>query len=150
MTDTTHQEGHMDAQVAEFVTGFTFEHDGHSFEVRADRIVRDGKEVAVLLSPGWGAGFITWCTGVSPFEPKLVALVLAGKQDVLVKANEDRSGVATAEVAEWLGLGDDDHLYLGGADDLEIRYVPLGMGFEYDEHDGNESLRLFHNPPFVA
>ena len=133
----------MDAQVAEFVTGFTFTHDGHSFEVRADRIVRDGKEVAVLLSPGWGAGFITWNTGISPFEPKLVALVLAGKQDELAKANP-------VEVAEWLGLGDDDYVSLHGADDLVITYVPLGMGFEYDEHDGNESLRLFHNPPFVA
>ncbi len=111
----------------------TFEHDGHKFEVRNDRVVRDGKEVAVLVSPGFGAGFVTWCTGVSPMDPKLVILVLTGKRDVIAQTHGD-------ELAEWLGLAEDADLYTSGARDLVIEYVPVGTAFRIDEYDGSESL----------
>ena len=121
----------------------TFEHDGHKFEVRNDRVVRDGKEVAVLVSPGFGAGFVTWCTGVSPMDPKLVILVLAGKRDVIAQASDD-------ELAEWLGLADDAYLYTSGSCDLVIEYVPVGTRFRIDEYDGSESLVTLDDLSYIA
>lgn len=112
----------------------SFEHDGHKYEVRGDRIVRDGKEVCVLVSPGYGGGFCTWNDCISPMDPRLVLLVLAGKRDLLAKANP-------SEVAEFLGLGD-EYVSLHGARDLTIYHVPLGKRFRLDEYDGAESVEV--------
>jgi hypothetical protein len=107
-----------------------FTHDGHEFALRGDRIVRDGTEVCVLVSYGYGAGFCSWNEEVSPFEPKIVAIVLAGQKHALADADP-------GEVAAWLGI---DHVYLGGASGLQIEYLPLGTRFRIDEYDGAESL----------
>jgi hypothetical protein len=117
-----------------------FTHDGHLFELRGDRIVRDDTEVCVLISPGFGAGFVTWCDGVSPFEPRIVALVLTGHRDLL-------AGADTEEVREWLGA---EHVYLGGAGQLTVQYVPLGVAFDINEYDGSESLVLATELPWTA
>lgn len=118
----------------------TFEHDGHRFEVRGNKIVRDGTETCVLVSPGYGAGFVTWCDGVSPTDPRIVALVLAGHRDDLASADPD-------EVREWLGA---EHVYLGGAADLTVQYVALGARFRIDEYDGCESLTLLSDLTYEA
>lgn len=117
-----------------------FEHDGHAFQLRGDRIVRDGREACVLVSPGFGAGFVTWCDGVSPFEPKIVALVLAGQQHLLAAADPQ-------QVAEMLGA---EHVCLLGVWNLEIAYVPLGTQFRIDEYDGSESLIFVSDLPYQA
>src|ERR1700761_4005941 len=96
-----------------------FEHDGHTYELREDRIVRDNTHFGVLVSPGFGAGFITWCDGVSPTDPRLVAAVLAGKRDMIAAQDSD-------ELAAELGA---KYMYLGGAGDLEIAWLPLGTRF---------------------
>lgn len=141
---TTNQEGHMGTEIARTLhlpdeQPLTFEHEGHSFEIKSDRIVRDGKEVCVLVSPGFGAGFITWNDCISPMNPKLVALVLAGQRGALVQAKDEGR---EADVAEWLGLPEDTFLSLNGARDLEIYYVPIGSRFRLDEYDGAESVEV--------
>lgn len=95
------------------------------------KLERNG-EVAVLVSPGYGAGWSTWadeeyrlaCT----FDKDIAEAVLADDRN---KAAE----LATAKYGEYF--------YTGGAEQLRVEWVPKGSRFEINEYDGNESLRIF-------
>lgn len=93
----------------------------------AERVVRDGK-VAVLVSPGYGAGWSTWADEIGPeaavFAPDVVAWVEAGKPDIDEEEAFGRYG------------------YLGGLSDVVIEWVPVGTRFIIDEYDGSESLTI--------
>lgn len=108
----------------------------HALDVVAERVVRDGR-VAVLYSPGFGAGWSTW--GDSEirdrllFDPEVVAWVEGGKQGPLPDL-EAKYG---------------EYFYDGGADDLAIRWVPVGTRFRVHEYDGSESVVLFDEDEWV-
>lgn len=92
------------------------------------KVIRDGK-VAVIISPGFGAGFVSWNNEISPFEPKVISMIEA-----------DRQGEITQEWCEKeLGI---KNVYCGGADDLEIEWVKEGEKFSINEYDGSESLYI--------
>ena len=95
-----------------------------------DRVVIDG-HVAVLHSPGHGAGWSTWNIEYSDeelmFDPGLGDLVLAGRK------HEEITVYATLK---WPGA------YLGGLSELNIRWVPVGTRFQIREDDGNEIVVL--------
>lgn len=103
----------------------------HSLHVIAERVVRDGK-VAVLYSPGFGAGWSTWADDSLRerllFDPEVVAWVEGGK----------KGPVPDLEAK----FGDDDYFYDGGASDLQVRWVPIGVRFRIHEYDGSESVIL--------
>lgn len=93
------------------------------------KVVRDG-QVAVLVSPGFGAGWSTWGAGERGlFSPELVAVLERPDHTA-----EDLEEVAVAVV------GPD--CYLGGLHDLRIMWVPVGTQFRIHEYDGSESLVL--------
>jgi hypothetical protein len=93
-----------------------------------EKVIRDGK-VAVLVSPGFGAGWSTWAHGEigerCMFDPIVVAWVEGGK-------------VGEVPVAHY----GDAYFYIGGADGLEIEWVPVGTAFMISEYDGSESIRF--------
>jgi hypothetical protein len=102
-----------------------------------DKVIRNGK-VAVLISPGYGAGWYTWSHHKELlFHPKLVAMVEANKQ----------SEITDQWIARELGLND---VYCGGAEDLEIIWLHEGTAFEVEEYDGSESIRTIANLTLVA
>jgi hypothetical protein len=115
--------------------------EGHHYEVKSDRVIRDGHETAVLLSPGFGGGFVTWSEGVSPFEPLLVIPVLLGRKDWIV--NADKEKLAEEIGAEYITNG-------GGAEDLKIVWVPNGYSFGITDYDGNEYLLYPTDLPYRA
>lgn len=94
-----------------------------------DKVVRDGK-VAVVYSPGYGAGWSTWNSGKSfdsealIFSPGIVRFVEA----------EDWEGLV-AHMKEYF-----PDAYLGGMGELEIAWVPVGTRYILSEFDGNESV----------
>lgn len=90
-----------------------------------EKIIRDGK-VAVAVSPGYGAGWSTW-NDVDPMDAKFNQLFLDG----------DLEGIEA--LSEGL-KGDDTYIYTGGAEDVEIVWVPVGTKFVIEEYDGSESL----------
>lgn len=100
----------------------------HALDVIAERVVRDG-HVAVLVSPGFGAGWSTWCDKELReqvlFDPKIVAWVEDGKV----------GPVPTDHLS-------DEYFYTGGAEDLIVEWVPVGTKFRIHEYDGSESLIL--------
>lgn len=93
-----------------------------------NKVIRDGR-VAVLYSPGYGAGWSTWAgTEIREdilFDPGAVELVEQEKWDEL-------------EVYITLKY---PALYTGGLRDLQIEWIPQGEQFIVDEYDGNESIR---------
>ena len=91
-----------------------------------DKVSRDG-QVAVLYSPGFGAGWYTWNSDARAllFDPELVRLV---ETKALVAAIKDRAEVVCPDG------------YFGGADDLTIRWIPVGTRFRFHEYDGNEEI----------
>ena len=85
-------------------------------------VIRDEK-LAVLVSPGYGAGWSSWNTDHPDclFNPTIVQWVLNGKN---------------GDVPEVCG----EDFYYGGARDLVVHWVPVGTKFKIDEYDGNESI----------
>lgn len=99
--------------------------------MNVDKVIRDGN-VAVLVSPGFGAGWSTWAGDKKTwalFSPEVVAWVEDGKpggEEAIQKIVSTRFG--------------ESGFYCGGASDLEIEWVPQGTAFKLDEYDGSETL----------
>lgn len=110
--------------------------------MQADRLVRDG-QVAVLYSPGYGAGWSTWCHGdenmrlAMTFDPQIADIVDQGEQDWQEKAQ------AMAQIKY-------PDSYLGGLMDLKVKWLPVGAQFRVAEHDGNEWIEINHEIDWIT
>jgi hypothetical protein len=91
------------------------------------KVVRDDM-VAVIYSPGFGAGWSTWDHGqygeALIFDPMIVDLIEKQDADKLVN---------------YITLRYPD-LYTGGIDDLTIAWLPKDTLFRINEYDGSESI----------
>jgi hypothetical protein len=96
-----------------------------------NKVIRDGK-VAVLVSPGFGAGWSTWADSDLRervlFDPLVVEWVEGGK-------------LGDVPVDHF----DDAYLYTGGASDLVIEWLPVGTKFVIREYDGSERLETMED-----
>lgn len=100
------------------------------------KVIRDGK-VAVLVSRGFGAGWYSWNSDPNLlFHPKLVEMVESGR-----KSEIDN---------EWMKENIGIDIYCGGADDLEIEWLPQGTAFCIEEYDGAESIRTLDDLTLIA
>ena len=92
-----------------------------------NKLNEDGK-VAVLYSPGFGAGWYTWNYEHPEilFDPAIVKFVEKEKWD---------------ELATYVELKYPE-IYTGGMRDLTIEWIPEGALFKVNEYDGNESIEL--------
>lgn len=89
-----------------------------------EKVIRNGK-VAVLISPGYGAGFYTWDAPLEAiFHPTLVDLI--EKEQI-------------QEAIEFVKLMWPE-VYTGGVKNLKIQWLNEGEQFQIDEYDGSESL----------
>ena len=98
-----------------------------------NKVIRDGK-VAVLVSPGYGAGWSTWAySGEEDYrdfmlhDPTLVDMVEHG---------------IPAESIEAYVNSVHPNTYCGGADGLTIEWLPVGTAFRIHEYDGSESVEI--------
>lgn len=97
------------------------------------KVIRDGN-VAVLYSPGYGAGWSTWCYNNALietllFHPLIVEKVESGHENEITK--------------KWLvqQFGEEfEDVYCGGVDQLEIEWLPEGTTFRIEEYDGFETV----------
>lgn len=85
--------------------------------------------VAVLYSPGFGAGWYSW-HGIREllFDPQVVDMVLDKTTPKTIEHYCDR---VYGENASYIG-----------ADNLKVVWIPQGYQFIIDEYDGNEILTL--------
>lgn len=85
--------------------------------------------VAVLVSPGFGAGWSTWNRDHCPeivFDPEIVEAVL----------NEDRNLAANIATKKY------PNCYDGGTEDLMVEWLPVGTVFEIEEYAGSETIHV--------
>lgn len=103
-----------------------------------EKVIRDG-EVAILYSPGFGAGWYTWNTEHPEliFHPKLVAMVEEG----------NRLLITEHWVSANIGI---DAVYCGGAEDLTIAWLPQGTPFDILDYDGSESIHTYDDIKLIA
>lgn len=106
-------------------------------KVEHGRVVDRDDRVAVLYSPGYGAGWGTWNTDRKDcvFCPELVAAVLAEK---------DRDELERIAESHFPGI------YTGGLRDIDVEWIPRGTAFDIDEYDGYETIRSLDTPAWVA
>ena len=96
-----------------------------------NKVIRNG-EVAVLFSLGYGIGWYAHNRqhpGIL-YDWRVVAWVEDGKPDA-------RRSLLKADLEDTY-----PGIYLGGIDDLEIRWVPVGTRFYIHEYDGSERVVL--------
>lgn len=99
-----------------------------------EKLIRDG-EVAVLYSPGYGAGWSTWCHKDEQmrlsmlFNPQIADIVDWGASD-------------WREKAEAIALVKYPEAYTGGLADLRVRWLPVGTQFRVLEYDGDENIEI--------
>ena len=102
-----------------------------------EKHIVDGK-VAVLYSPGFGAGWSTWAYDdteqAMAMDRDLVLAFLDGGVDALVKVTAQKY----------------PDNYKGGAEDVEVAWLPEGTRFEIREYDGSETLHTLDNVSWLV
>ena len=100
-----------------------------------DKVIRDGK-VAVLYSPGYGAGWYSWHDRKELlFDPQIVEMVENNAKADIPKYVVDKYG--------------EEYVCTLGSEDLRIEWIPEGTHFEIDEYDGYESVRYLGDITFI-
>lgn len=92
-----------------------------------NKLLVNGK-VAVLYSPGHGAGWSTWNQEVPDlvFDPAIAEFV----------ENEKWAELNTYVKLKYPGI------YTGGMKDLAVTWLPVGTKFRIGEYDGNEKIEV--------
>jgi hypothetical protein len=99
-----------------------------------EKLIRDGS-VAVLYSPGYGAGWSTWC-----HEDEQIRLSMLFDPQIADIRNQNAPD--WQEQAESIALIKYPDTYIGGLADLEVRWLPVGTQFRVLEYDGHESIEI--------
>jgi hypothetical protein len=92
-----------------------------------NRVIRNG-QVAVLITPNFGAGWSTWMDKPEIlFDPEIVAMVENEQHERIIPYCKQTYG---------------QDGYYGAAWSLTIEWVDLGAEFIIEEYDGRETVRL--------
>lgn len=102
-----------------------------------EKIEKDGR-VAVLYSPGFGAGWSTLAD-----DDQKEALCMDAR---IVGAFLSGGSAAAVQVA--VDMFPD--LYTGGGHQLCVEWVPKGRPFEVEEYDGSESLHILGDRTYLV
>lgn len=103
-----------------------------------NKVIRDG-QVAVIYSPGFGAGWYTWNdTRIEDsqrllFDPEIVKMIEENRRDE-IEAYADRV------------YGEDGYWSTGN---LQVAWVPQGEKFMIKEYDGAEHVILLRDLPLI-
>ena len=92
-----------------------------------EKVICDGM-VAIVYSPGFGAGLYTWNQQYPDmvFDPMLVNLIETGKIDE----------AHTYAALRW------PDAYLDGLDSAVVDWIPQGTVFRIYEYDGSETIEI--------
>lgn len=111
--------------------------------MKTEKVIRDGM-VAVLYSPGFGAGWSTWQheDGIGEFVMFDRKLVEAAERGALHDEVE--------EMLEELFFGSGIYISTSGWSDVVIAWLPVGTRFEITEYDGAEGIRIFDESEYFV
>lgn len=116
---------------------------------------KDGK-IAILISPGFGAGWSTWDGDPSiAYDKRVVEFWLSHKDDWQfmhdVSSIPFRDNPAIEEIKQFFhSIGYDHCPYMGGFDDIVIKWVEPDTLWRINEYDGSEDLEIFSEAGFIS
>lgn len=106
-------------------------------------VIKDN-QVAILYSPGYGAGWSTW----NKEEYRKTLLMHPELVEWTLETNHKKN-----KLQRIIGrlFGEDQYVCILGADQLKVEWVPSGSQIRINDHDGNESLEFYHSiePDFI-
>ncbi len=84
--------------------------------------------VAIIYSPGYGAGWASWNPDHRDvlFDLEIILWIMAGDLDLAERVAEEK----------W------PDVYIGGLRKAKIKWLPVGTRFKIYEHDGYERIEL--------
>lgn len=93
-----------------------------------DKRFNDKGEVAVIISPGFGAGWYSWNKDFPDclFDPDIVQMILDG---------DDKYKIQQSAEEKW-----PDGYW--SADKLKVRWIKPGKSVRISEYDGSESIEV--------
>ena len=96
----------------------------------------DKGQVAVLYSPGYGAGWYSWNIDIPEclFDPEIVQMILDKKDKIEIKSFVESKYPSG---------------YWGGADDLKIVWIDKGTLIRIDEYDGYEYVKVRESEEWI-
>ena len=100
------------------------------------KVIRDNK-VAVLYSPNYGCGWYT--------AHNIDQLIFDYKVVEMVEAKKDYNEIA-AYCIEKYGKG----INVGGAFDLQVEWIPVGLEFIIQNQDGFEKIIMKDKIQFIS
>jgi hypothetical protein len=97
-----------------------------------NKYIREDGKVAVLYSPGFGAGWSTWNCDEEflIFDKTLVEIVLAKEHDY------------ESKISNYLMSAGYGTTYLGGIDTLSVCWLEPGTEFLISEYGGSEGVKV--------
>ena len=93
-----------------------------------EKYYKDGK-MAILVSPGFGAGWSTWNQPEIAIDRRIVEKFI----------NEHPSA---DEMEDFIGSLGYKRPYMGGYEEIEVMWVPKGERYLVTEYDGHEELLI--------
>jgi hypothetical protein len=108
--------------------------------MKPEKLIQDGN-VAILYSPGYGAGWSSWA-----HNPEVAEFLLFDRR--LIEAA--KAEATQEEVSEFLAniFGPDQYIYTGGWEKIKTTWVPVGTKFRIAEYDGSESIVYYDQGNF--
>lgn len=91
-----------------------------------ERYYNENGELGVLISVGFGAGWSTWGNENLAYDKRIIEKWL-----------ENVTSKEMCDYLESIGYG---RPYMGGYNDLRLRFIPRGTLFCIHEYDGAESI----------
>ena len=111
--------------------------------MKPEKLIKDGN-VAVLYSPGFGAGWSSWA-----HEPEIAEFLLFDRR--LIEAV--KAEATEEEVSEFLAtiFGPDQYIHTGGWEKfITTTWIPVGTKFRIAEYDGSESIEYYDPSNFCV
>ena len=105
-----------------------------------NRLIRDGK-VAIIYSPGFGAGWSTWNTEYSEYGQDLI--FDPGLADLLIN-RKSQDQIEAYVALKWTGV------YTGGLEQARVEWLAQGVEFKITEYDGSESLQFRNSEEWIT
>lgn len=103
-------------------------------------INESGETYAVLVSPGWGAGWSTWNDQRLALDKRVVELFLSGYRVTDSTEDGDR-------LMKECGY---DEPYWGGWNQINVVWIPFGVKWRMIEYDGSETIEYLNEDSYIC
>jgi len=101
---------------------------------------QDKREVAILISHGYGSGWSTWNNSELAWDKRVVDYVMRHMDSEQWRNYVSISGTTEyRDMTRFLkDIGYGDNIYLGGLQQIVVEWIPVSAHFIIKEYDGNE------------